>query len=325
MIEVLKTLQSIKSIDGKENEKKRVCDYVHSLFENTGFYIERFENEGIYSIVISSKGGRDTDFLFCGHLDVVDADEQTWEFDEDEEFYYGRGTLDMKGSCAVMINVFLDNQKNILNSNKNFALMFTTDEEIGSSRGVNYLINTIGFNADMVYIPDTGAGMNRFLREGKGFLFTEIKISGVESHGCRPWRGKTALDTFVGLYNNLYEIFPRAKGDEDGWFATSVNIGIINGGEAFNKVMGNLTFNLDIRFHPKNSLEEIENKLYSIVDKFENVECNLLHRFGGFSIDDQSEYIKKISGCGSGLLWSRNRGGKRILIQGLKIFCIFDK
>ena len=293
MIEIFKKLLSIKSIDWKENEKKRICDYVHSLFEDTWFYIERFENNWIYSMVISSKWGKDFDFLFCWHLDVVDADEQTWKFDEDEEFYYWRWSLDMKWSCAVMIKSFLDNQQTITNSEKNFALMFTTDEEIWSNWGVNYLINEIGFKADMVYIPDTWAWMNKYLKEWKGFIFSEINISWTESHWCRPWRWSTALDTFVDFYDQLYKTFPRASWDEDGWFATPANIWIINWWEAFNKVMWNLTFKLDIRFNPQNSIEEIENKLNWLVSKFDNLECNIIQKFSWFSIDENSEYIRK--------------------------------
>ncbi|MBS8121594.1 M20 family metallopeptidase [Candidatus Vampirococcus lugosii] len=293
MIEILKNLINIKSIDGKEEEKKKICDYVCSLFENNGFFIEKFENNGIYSIIISSKGGKDLDFLFCGHLDVVDADEETWEFYEDEDFFYGRGSLDMKGNCAVMINSFLDNKEKIINCDKNFALMFTTDEEIGSNLGVNYLINKIGFKANMVYIPDTGAGMNKYLKEGKGFIFSEININGTESHGCRPWRGKSVLDTFIDFYEQLYKTFPKASGDEDGWLSTSANIGIINGGDAFNKVMGNLNFKLDIRFNPNNSIDEIEQKLNSLVSKFDNIEFNIIQKFSGFVVDENSEYIKK--------------------------------
>ena len=291
--EILKNLQKIRSEEWNTNAKKEICDYVANLFEWTWFFIERFEKNWIYSITISSKNTRKVDFLFSWHLDVVPSDEETWQFKEDEEYFYWRWTLDMKWACAAMISVFLENKDLLLNSDKSFLLMFTTDEELGWENWVEYLVAEEWFEAKMVYIPDSWSGMDKFVQTWKWFLFIEVEIAGKEAHGSRPWRWENCLDTFVKFHEELYKEFPKAQNDEDGWKNTSVNIWKINGWQAVNQVMSMLNLTLDIRFHPENSLEFIRQKLKNIFGKFENISYTEKISFAWYQIDVNSNYIKK--------------------------------
>jgi len=50
--------------------------------------------------------------LFIGHLDVVEANRSDWSFDpfefrEQDGYFYGRGTQDMKGDVAILVTTFL--------------------------------------------------------------------------------------------------------------------------------------------------------------------------------------------------------------------------
>ena len=50
--------------------------------------------------------------LFIGHLDVVEARRSDWSFDpfvfrEQDGYFYGRGTSDMKGDDAILVATFL--------------------------------------------------------------------------------------------------------------------------------------------------------------------------------------------------------------------------
>ena len=50
--------------------------------------------------------------LFLGHLDVVEARREDWpadpfQFREQDGYYYGRGTSDMKGDDATLVSAFL--------------------------------------------------------------------------------------------------------------------------------------------------------------------------------------------------------------------------
>ena len=290
---ILKDLQNFKTIEWNKKEKKEICDYVEKLFLNTGFYIERFEKNWIYSIVISSKKSRKIDFLFSGHLDVVDADCKTWEYKEDEEYFYWRWVLDMKWADAVMILSFLENKDKILNSDKNFALMFTTDEELWWENWVEYLIKDEWYTWKMVYIPDTWAWMDKYLKKWKWFLFWKFIIKWQEAHWCRPWKWKSSIDIFHNFYNDLYKEFPKAKNDVDWWEKISVNIWKINWWFAVNQVMNNLEIETDIRFNPNIKLEEVEKKINKILKKHPEINFEKKFSFSWFKIDENSLYIKK--------------------------------
>ena len=50
--------------------------------------------------------------LFIGHIDVVEAKRSDWSFDpfefrEQDGYFYGRGTQDMKGDAAILVATFL--------------------------------------------------------------------------------------------------------------------------------------------------------------------------------------------------------------------------
>ncbi len=74
--------------------------------------------------------------LFMGHLDVVEARREDWSFDpfkltEDEGYFYGRGTEDMKDGDAVMAQALMRLKRQGYVPAHDIIVMFTADEEAG--------------------------------------------------------------------------------------------------------------------------------------------------------------------------------------------------
>jgi acetylornithine deacetylase/succinyl-diaminopimelate desuccinylase-like protein len=101
--------------------------------------------------------------LFLCHIDVVQALPKDWhtdpfKFTEQEGYYYGRGTQDMKDSDAALVATFLWLHREGYKPKRDLILALTADEEGGSYNGAHWLVeNHRDFvDAGFVINPDAG-------------------------------------------------------------------------------------------------------------------------------------------------------------------------
>ncbi len=74
--------------------------------------------------------------LFIAHLDVVEARREDWSFDpfvltEKDGYFYGRGTLDVKGGAATLVAAFVRLRQEQWVPDRDLVLALTADEEGG--------------------------------------------------------------------------------------------------------------------------------------------------------------------------------------------------
>jgi acetylornithine deacetylase/succinyl-diaminopimelate desuccinylase-like protein len=101
--------------------------------------------------------------LIIGHLDVVEARREDWttdpfKFVEQDGYYYGRGTQDMKESDAIAVTDFIRLKKEGFVPDRDIILALTADEEGGKSNGVDWLLQNHRdlIDAEFVLNPDSG-------------------------------------------------------------------------------------------------------------------------------------------------------------------------
>jgi len=83
--------------------------------------------------------------LFLAHLDVVEAKRDDWSVDpfklvERDGYFYGRGTLDVKGGAATLAAAFLRLRGEAFAPDRDLILALTADEEGGPDNGVRWLL-----------------------------------------------------------------------------------------------------------------------------------------------------------------------------------------
>jgi acetylornithine deacetylase/succinyl-diaminopimelate desuccinylase-like protein len=88
-------------------------------------------------------GGRPV--LFFAHLDVVEARRDDWSMDpfaltERDGYFYGRGTLDVKGGAATLVTAFCSLRQRGVVPDRDLILALTADEEGGPNNGVQWLL-----------------------------------------------------------------------------------------------------------------------------------------------------------------------------------------
>lgn len=90
------------------------------------------------------RGGRPP-ILLMGHLDVVPVDRADWHTDpfkltERGGYFYGRGTMDIKGADAGLIATFLRLHAERFVPKGDYILALTAGEEDGISNGIQWLL-----------------------------------------------------------------------------------------------------------------------------------------------------------------------------------------
>lgn len=99
------------------------------------------------NVVVRYRGrGRDRPVLLLGHLDVVEARRDDWTYDpftltEQDGWYYGRGTVDMKNEVAALAATLVRLKRERFVPDRDVIVAFTADEEPGGdANGPEFLL-----------------------------------------------------------------------------------------------------------------------------------------------------------------------------------------
>lgn len=243
IINTLKNLMSFITVRGNSEEFRKIFDYIKKTM-NKKLYLKEYEFDNNISLVISNTTDVDLDVVFCGHIDVVPASK--YEFLEDDENVFGRGAIDMKGSVAVMLELFKK-----LDTKKKTALFITSDEEVDGN--CTYQLLKI-YRPKFAIIPDAGSDFS-LISEEKGLLQLKLSITGSLAHSSQPFNGVNAIELLIDIYKKIIDKYPLPKSCSE--YITSVNLSKINGGVQNNQVPDYAEMVLDIRHVFKDKKEEI--------------------------------------------------------------------
>ncbi len=218
--------------------------------------VERLELTYPRPNVIALIEGKERKPVFCldAHMDVVDVgDETRWTFppfggELHEGRIYGRGAADTKAHLAIQLIVVRVLSEMGLELAGDLILSSTVDDEIGAWPGIGYLLEK-GFAAHGFPKPDyhiagepTGVGLCGCLARGR--VWYEVTIRGKSAHGGNPKEGVNAIEKAIALAKAVMG-YPIQSDPLMG--ADTINIGVIQGGEAINIVPGHCKITFDIR------------------------------------------------------------------------------
>ena len=274
IVNTLKDLLSYKTFEENKKEFDNIFEYIKNKYNN--LYISEYEFNGKKSIVLSNTDSKKLDIIFCGHVDVVHHD--TYDFTEDNDNIYGRGTIDMKGSVAVLLEVI----GNIKTNNK-IAVFITSDEEIDGNCA-NMLSKM--YDAKLAVIPDGGSDFE-LISDEKGLIQLEIIAKTKPAHAAKLYDGENAIIKLVNVYEKIISKYPIPKSSSE--YITSVNLSKLNGGKSNNQVPDYASMVLDIRYVSKDK-DEILNYIKNI-DK--DVCVKVLTIGSAFTTDLDNKYVKK--------------------------------
>lgn len=268
IVELATQLIQIPSVSGEEKE---VMKKAAKLLEELGIEVEIHGTEDRPIIYTYINPQEQKQIIFNGHLDVVPiAKPDAWTKDPwtpivENGLLYGRGSSDMKASCAAMIHL-IEILKD-LNLPISVGLHLVPDEEKGASSGSNILVEKI--IAGALRCPDyvvIGEQSNLQVRVAeRGMFGFQIKFFGRAAH------------TAASRVNGINAIAKASKGvlalehhidkihEWIGYPMQSVNI--IEGGTVTNQVPAECTITVDRRLIIGETAEEVVTEVKSDLDK----------------------------------------------------------
>jgi acetylornithine deacetylase len=193
LIDLLATLVSIDSVNpslvpGAAGES-RIAARVASWARDNGLTAQVVEGtSGRPSVIVRGGQGDGPTLLLCGHLDTVGTGGVTDPFTPrvEGDRLYGRGAYDMKGGLAAALVACRDAARAGIAGEVVVAAV--ADEE-HASLGVQEALRHVRADAAIVTEPTE----LRVATAHKGFVWTEIEVTGRSAHGSRPHLGIDAI------------------------------------------------------------------------------------------------------------------------------------
>jgi succinyl-diaminopimelate desuccinylase len=262
ILELAQKLITYESVVTNPEKQKDCAQYIFNYLKDLDVETNIYEFNNKYSVVCLPKDNKNPEIILNGHFDVVPGEtEQFTPYIKDGKLY-GRGAMDMKSQVAAMMVLY----KNLMTANPELSLglMLVGDEELGGFHGTLRLFDELKLTPKFCI-----AGEPTDLRigtEAKGILWLELETKGISSHAARPWLGDNAITKLSKCLNELTETFPVPEKES---FVTTMNVGIISGGQAKNKVPDKAEASLDIRFIPSDTSEALLKKVKAICKKYD--------------------------------------------------------
>jgi acetylornithine deacetylase/succinyl-diaminopimelate desuccinylase-like protein len=266
--------------------KEPVLQVVTPLLEKMGLTIHRYENSGNPAIY-ATKGH--PKILFNGHLDTVPKG-GGWKHEFGQvvgDKVYGRGSLDMKGGCTSLLLA----AEKLVEMKIDFAIVFTTDEEVGMAGAKIVAENHPEIANIPLFIICEPTGMLPVTHE-KGIVQFRITTYGKNAHSSMPELGKNAIVDLMDRLNELTEseLFGRSQHDP-----VTIGINMISGGTGMNVVPESATAVIDVRFPSVYSCAEMLGILKTLVRADDGtVEVELIHDLPPVSSGISVEMLAKI-------------------------------
>ncbi len=301
--ELLDLLKQIIEIDTcyPPGSSKVFGKFVISYLKNSGLRIKSYgvDKEKI-NICVSNYKGPKKSIVFNSHIDTVRPISSEWKsnpFDlkVEKNYSYGLGAVNCKGSAAVHLYL-AKNFKNLFPDIKeNIDFTFVTDEENLGPDGTKYL------KKQKVIKPHTlilGAPTNNnFVIEERGVFWLEISVSGKTSHAGEPHKGVNAIEKSAKIINELNSSFKKfLKKYDIGTHKSTINVGIISGGENVNVVPSKTRIVVDRRITHKEDVKKAFNEIKNFILKIDkSAKVKFLTGTNPFKSNKSNIYLKELS------------------------------
>lgn len=275
-------LKELIRIDSSTIQKaNEAVEFAKAYLKTHGVEGKIIENNGFKSYITLIGSGEKT-VVLNGHLDVVSGKNDQFEPIEKDGRIYGRGSADMKGGCAAMINTIIALKDESLPCK--VMLQLVSDEEDGGFNCSRYLVEK-GYIGDFVICTEP-TNLNMGI-QAKGFMRINIKAKGASAHGSRPWEGDNAILKIMENYKRIVEL-PILKLGCQFYESSTVNLAFIKGGDIYNKVPDKSSIGLDLRFIPSLNPYEIMEEIEKVVDG----EVSLKFIGSGVNTSPEDAYVK---------------------------------
>ena len=247
---MLTLLETLVNTDGGSYDKAGVDQVgarLRGFLEGEGIACETVPNERFgdalrATVANGATTGANSTILLMGHRDTVfpKGEPSRRPFKIENGRAYGPGVSDMKAGLVMNAFVLAAFQR-AGGSPAPLVGLFTSDEEIGSPE-CRPLIESEARRARAVFNSEPGRPGNGVVTGRKGGVFMRMEITGKAAHSGANFKdGISAIDELARKITTLHALTDLDKG-------TTVNVGLVSGGQTVNTVAPWAKAEIDLRF-----------------------------------------------------------------------------
>ena len=298
---------AIPSYSYMDRQEEAISQYILDFFLAHGVTAYRREivpgRYNTFAILEGTERETSPSLLLTGHMDTVPAYdfEKAFEPWEDEEYVYGRGTVDMKGQLAAAMCAMVTLKESGTRLKGDLIFCGVADEE-EAGIGTRSLIETGPEATYSVICEPTGLEIDL---GQKGLEWIEVSFKGHKVHGGAQKEGVNAIMMAGRFLHKLEtEYLPKlAQRTHPVLGQATLNIGTITGGDQPSTVADHCSIRLDRRCLPSETIAQVYEELQELIDQLHRedprFEAEIRDVFDGttlphipFCTDPDSEVVK---------------------------------
>ncbi len=263
-VQLTRSLVDIESVSGDEGP---IADAVEAALRTIpGLELLRDGD----AVVARTRLGRERRVVIAGHLDTVPVNGNLPSRVEDGAdggpVLWGRGSVDMKGGCAVMLALAATITEPLVD----VTWVFYDHEEVASSlNGLGRLTRNHPelLAADFAILGEPTGGEV----EGgcNGTLRAEIRTRGTRAHSARAWMGENAIHSLAPVLAILAAYQPESIEVDGLVYREGLNAVGISGGVAGNVIPDDAVVSVNYRFAPNRDAAQAEAVVRALFEGFE--------------------------------------------------------
>jgi acetylornithine deacetylase len=284
---------------GAEYTEQAIAEFVHAFLTRNGIDSELQQVlPGRPNVVGHIDASASQTIMLEAHLDTVHADSMTIE-----PFapvvrngqLFGRGSCDTKGSMAVFLQAVIRALKTPKRLRYNILLLFVCDEEYRFT-GAQHAVKK-GLKADFGIAGEPT--QLKIVRSHKGVTRWKMVTKGVAAHSAYPERGKNAIYAMSKIINRLdkyaAELYSGPRHPLLG--APSLNVGVIEGGQAVNVVPDRCSIEVDRRTLPDETIQSVIVPIQTLLKDLPDWELKEPHlSVAGMEVSEHAPALEALAG-----------------------------
>ena len=263
---MLSLMADLVNIDSNSFDKAgvdKVAARLRVFFDNHGIPYDTIPltDHGDALRAVVSGGDGNKPLLLCGHRDTVFATGEVEKrpFSTRDGKAFGPGVADMKP--GLVINAFILAAFHKFGGHPNPLIgLFTGDEEIGSPSSKDIIIAEAE-KARLAFNSEPSRPSGNIVTQRKGGIFCHCAIKGVAAHsGGFFTEGRSAIQELAHKIQALHALTDLERG-------TTINVGLVRGGQSVNTVAAEASCDIDIRYQDTAERDDILTQVKTICEK----------------------------------------------------------
>lgn len=203
--------------------------------------------------------GEGSDILLCGHMDTVFPPEHAFQkWQEDDEFAYGPGVIDMKGGLVTALNALIALGEADVLEHMPIVFILNSDEEIGSPSSQQFIRETAQKSC-CGFVFECSGTQGETVTGRKGRTGYRLEISGKAGHAGADAQKCSAILELAHKTIALEGLNHQTPG-------TSVNVGLVRGGIGPNTIAAEASALVDTRYSNQDQSLVLERAVHEIAD-----------------------------------------------------------